>query len=540
MVGSENVAIFQLNGKTVVFEVSLNRHKIIYRGLTKGAPFFWICIGRDKCINQWLTISILPEKHPNMKNYLSFLIILLFLVSPLLAQDNVLKKLDSKADFYGDIARQIWANPELGYLETNSSALLQKTLLDAGFKVVAGVAEIPTAFVAEYGSGKPVVGIMAEFDALPGVSQAAVPFKSPVVEGGAGHACGHHLFGAASVASGIAVMEWMKENKIQGTLRVYGTPAEEGGGGKVYMARAGLVKDVDVMMHWHPGSQNAAGATSSLANISTKFRFYGEASHAAAAPERGKSSLDAVEAMNFMVNLMREHVPMETRMHYVITKGGEAPNVVPAFAESYHYVRHPNALVVQEIFARMVKAAEGAALGTQTRMEYEVINGVYNLLPNETLARIMHKNLEKIGGVSYTPEEKKFAEDIIKTFPAGVKSTPDDATKIAPFIVSEEGGGGSTDVGDISWLVPTVGMSAATWVPGTSAHTWQAVAAGGMSIGQKGMMVAAKTLTLTAMDVFNDPTVAAKALEELNKRRGEGFAYKALVGDRKAPLDYRK
>lgn len=457
-----------------------------------------------------------------------------------LGQDEVLKKLDSKADFYWDIAGQIWANPELGYLETNSSALLQKTLSDAGFKVTAGVAEIPTAFVAEYGSGKPVIGIMAEFDALPGVSQEAVPFRKPVVEGGSGHACGHHLFGAASVASGIAVMDWMKENKIQGTLRVYGTPAEEGGGGKVYMARAGLIKDVDAMLHWHPGAQNAAGATSSLANISTKFRFYGEASHAAAAPERGKSALDAVEAMNFMVNLMREHVPMETRMHYVITRGGEAPNVVPAFAESYHYVRHPDANVVKEIFERMVKTAEGAALGTQTRMEYEVINGVYNLLPNETLARIMHKNLEKIGGVNYTPEERKFAEDIIKTYPSGVKATPDDATKIVPFVVSEEGGGGSTDVGDISWLVPTVGLSTATWVPGTSAHTWQAVAAGGMSIGQKGMMVAAKTLTLTAMDIFKDPSVTGKALEELNKRRGADFEYKALVGDRKAPLDYRK
>jgi aminobenzoyl-glutamate utilization protein B len=250
--------------------------------------------------------------------------------------------------------------------------------------------------------------------------------------------------------------------------------------------------------------------------------------------------LDAVEAMNFMVNLMREHVPMQTRMHYVITRGGEAPNVVPAFAESYHYVRHPDALVVQQIFDRMVKAAEGAALGTQTRMEYEVINGVYNLLPNETLARIMHKNLEKIGGVTYSPEEKKFAEEIIKTYPAGVKASPEDATKIAPFVVSEEGGGGSTDVGDISWLVPTVGLGTATWVPGTSAHTWQAVAAGGMSIGQKGMMVAAKTLTLTAMDIFNNPSVTGQALQELNTRRGEGFSYNALVGNRTAPLDYRK
>jgi aminobenzoyl-glutamate utilization protein B len=474
-----------------------------------------------------------------MNKCLSFLLLFLSF-SPLFGQDEVLKKLDSKADFYGDIARQIWANPELGYLETNSSTLLQKALADAGFKVTAGVADIPTAFVAEYGSGKPVIGIMAEFDALPGVSQKAVPFRDPVVEGGAGHACGHHLFGTASVAAGISVMEWMKENKIQGTLRVYGTPAEEGGAGKVYMARAGLFEDVNAMLHWHPGNQNDAGATSSLANKSAKFRFYGEASHAAVAPERGKSALDGVEAMNYMANLLREHVPQETRIHYVITRGGEAPNVVPAFAEVFYYVRNPEVENVKSIFEKIVNAAEGAAMGTQTKMEYEVIHGLYNLLPNETLARIMQKNLERVGGVNYTPEEKKFAEDIIKTYPAGVIASPEDASKIVPFIVNTKGDGGSTDVGDVSWLVPTAGLNTATWVPGTSPHTWQAVAAGGMSIGQKGMMVAAKTLTLTAMDIFKNPSVTTAALDELKKRRGEDFVYEALIGDRNPPLDYRK
>jgi aminobenzoyl-glutamate utilization protein B len=474
-----------------------------------------------------------------MKNIYLILVFLIIAI-PSFAQEEVLKKLDSKADFYGDLAMKIWSNPELGYLETESSALLQQTLKDAGFVVKAGVAGVPTAFVAEYGSGKPVIGIMAEFDALPGVSQKAVPFRDPVIEGGAGHACGHHLFGTASTAAGITVMEWMKDNNIKGTLRVYGTPAEEGGGGKVYMAKAGLMDDVDAMLHWHPGSDNEAGATSSLANISTKFRFYGVASHAAAAPERGKSALDGVEAMNYMVNLMREHVPMETRMHYVITRGGEAPNVVPAFAESYHYVRHPDARVVKEIFQRMIKTAEGAALGTQTRMEYEIINGVYNLLPNETLSQIMFKNLTKVGGVNYTVDEKKFAEEIIKTFPEGVIASPADAAIITPFEVNEKGAGGSTDVGDVSWLVPTAGLGTATWVPGTSAHTWQAVAAGGTSIGKKGMMVAAKTLTLTAMDIFKDPSVTVKAKAELDRRRGAGFKYEALTGDRKPPLDYRK
>ncbi len=469
-------------------------------------------------------------------------IILFFLFIPFLAfsQGNVLKKLDDKANFYTDIAMQLWNNPELGYLENESSALLQQTLADAGFQVEAGVADIPTAFVAEYGSGSPIIGIMAEFDALPGVSQKAVPYREPVIEGGSGHACGHHLFGAASVASAISAKEWLEENGIQGTIRLYGTPAEEGGGGKVYMAKSGIMDDVDAMLHWHPGSGNGASAASSLANISTKFRFYGEASHAAAAPERGRSALDGVEAMNFMVNMLREHVPQETRMHYVITSGGEAPNVVPAFAESYHYVRHPDARKVKEIFDRMVEIAEAAAKGTNTEMEYEIINGVYNILPNETLSKFMHANLETVGGLEYTPEERKFAEEIISTYPPGVIVSPDDAKEIEPFRVIEKGTGGSTDVGDVSWLVPTAGLRVATWVPGTSAHTWQAVAAGGMSIGAKGMMVAAKTMSLTAIDLFQNPEAVAQAKEELNRRRGADFKYQALTGDREPPLDYRK
>lgn len=457
----------------------------------------------------------------------------------LFAQENeIIQKLDKRADFYGSIADQIWSNPELGYLETESSALLQKTLSDAGFSIKAGVADIPTAFVAEFGSGKPVIAILAEFDALPGVSQKAVPFKDPVVEGGPGHACGHHLFGAASVAAGISAKEWLESSGTAGTIRVYGTPAEEGGAGKVYMARAGLLDDVDAVLHWHPSSSNDASASSSLANKSAKFRFYGEASHAAMSPERGRSALDGVESMNYMVNMMREHVPQETRMHYVITSGGEAPNVVPAYAEVFYYVRNPDVAQVKTIFERVVKAAEGAAIGTNTEMKYEVIHGLYNLLPNETLGRMMYDNLVKVGGVEYDAEEKKFAEEIMKTY--NMKVTPEDAAIIDPFKVVEKGTGGSTDVGDVSWLVPTAGMGAATWVPGTSAHTWQAVAAGGTSIGKKGMMVAAKTIALTAVDIFKNPSVTKKALEELNRRRGDDFKYEALTGDREPPLDYRK
>ncbi|GAB5525623.1 MAG: M20 family metallopeptidase [Roseivirga sp.] len=469
------------------------------------------------------------------------LLALLLLATSLNAQKkekDVLNKLDAKKDEYAAIAKQIWSNPELGYLEENSSALLQKTLKDAGFSIRAGVADIPTAFVAEYGSGAPVIAILAEFDALPGVSQKAVPYKDAVEDGGAGHACGHHLFGTASTAAGISVKDWLAATGKQGTVRVYGTPAEEGGAGKVYMARAGLLDDVDAVLHWHPGSRNAAGATSSLANKSAKFRFYGEASHAAASPERGRSALDGVEAMNHMVNLLREHVPQETRIHYVITRGGEAPNVVPAFAEAFYYVRNPDVANVKAIFEKVVKAAEGAALGTNTEMKYEVIHGLYNVLPNETLARIMHKNLLKIGGVEYSAADTEFAKKILDTYSIDVSL--EDAQKIDEFVVREKGTGGSTDVGDVSWLVPTAGMSAATWVPGTSAHTWQAVAAGGTDIGINGMMVAAKTLTLTAIDIFNDPSVTEKAKSELIRRQGKNFVYEALVGDRNPPLDYRK
>jgi len=278
--------------------------------------------------------------------------------------------IQAKYDDYKNIAMQIWDFAELGYKEVKSSALHQKTLQDNGFTVQAGVADIPTAFVATYGSGKPVIGILAEFDALPGLAQQAVPEKKTIEGKPAGHACGHHLFGTASVAAGIEIKKLIEEKKISGTIKVYGCPAEEGGSGKVYMVRAGLFNDVDVVIHWHPGADNSVTMTSALANKSAKFRFHGLSAHAAAAPERGRSALDAVEALDYMVNMMREHVPQETRIHYVITNGGKAPNVVPDFAEVYYYVRHPKREDVVSIFDRVVKAADGAAMGTGTTVDY--------------------------------------------------------------------------------------------------------------------------------------------------------------------------
>lgn len=459
---------------------------------------------------------------------------------PTLSNDEqeLLSSLDAQYEKYSGIAQQIWNYAELGYQEEQSSILLQKTLSDAGFSVESKVANIPTAFVASYGSGEPVVALLAEFDALPGLSQTAAPQREIKEEGKGGHACGHHLFGTGSVAAAIAVKAWMEKTNTTGTVRLYGTPAEEGGAGKVYMVRAGLFDDVDVVLHWHPGSENSANARSSLSNKSAKFRFYGNAAHAAAAPEKGRSALDGVEAMDMMVNMMREHVPSESRIHYVITRGGEAPNIVPEFAEVFYYVRHPEMQTVRDLFERVVKAAEGAALGTGTRMEYEVIHGAYNLLPNETLSETMYENLEAVGGVRYDAEEKAFAEQIRTTYDAS-EAPLASANEVQPYTVSTQGTGGSTDVGDVSWAAPTAGMSAATWVPGTYAHSWQAVAAGGTSIGAKGMMVAAKTLSLTALDVFKHPALAEEARKELVKKRGEDFTYKALLGDREPPLDYR-
>lgn len=452
-------------------------------------------------------------------------------------KQELIKAIDARTDQYATAAKQIWTYAEVGFQENQSSALLQQMLTTAGFTVQNNVAGMPTAFTATFGSGKPVIGILGEYDALPGVAQMDVPEHKPIAGQVAGHACGHHLFGVASAAAAIAVKDWLTANKRGGTIRFYGTPAEEGGSGKVYMVREGLFSDVDVVLNWHPGASNGAGYGSSLANKTGKFRFYGQASHAAAAPERGRSALDAVEAMDVMVNMLREHVPQETRIHYVITRGGEAPNVVPAFAEVYYYVRNPRRDNVKSIWERIERAAQGAALGTDTRMEVEITGGVHELLGNETLAKVMDTNLRLVGGYTYTAEEKEFATKIQKTFTNEVPSL-ESTNIIQPLRVTD--GSASTDVGDVSWAVPTVGMSAATWVPGTAAHSWQAVAAGGTSIGTKGMMIAAKTMALAATDLYSNPATIEEAKKEFLKKRGENFKYEALIGDRKPALDYRK
>jgi aminobenzoyl-glutamate utilization protein B len=455
-------------------------------------------------------------------------------------QAKLMKSVDLYAARMSEVALKIWSAPELGYQETKTSAILQDELRKAGFKIEAGVAGIPTAFVARAGtSDGPVIAILAEIDALPGMSQAAVPERKPIPDQIAGHACGHHLFGSGSVAAAIAVKNWLQETGMKGQIRVYGTPAEEGGGGKVYMVRAGLFKDVDVTLYWHPSDANNASQDRNLANTSVKFRFHGQASHAAVAPDRGRSALDAVEAMNFMVNYLREHVPQDVRIHYVITNGGAAPNIVPEFAESYYYVRHPDPRVVAEVFERVKKAAEGAALGTGTTFDYEVINGVYSVLPNDVLGRVMDANLRRVGPAAWTTEEMTFAEKLQKTLPGKNLPTLASAKEVRKYQFNGQKYS-STDSGDVSWVTPLATLSTATWIPGTAAHTWQATAAGGTSIGLKGTVVAAKTLALTVAQLYSSPDLIQAAKGEFDQSRGPGFVYKPLIGDRQPPLDYRK
>ncbi|QIB67674.1 amidohydrolase [Kineobactrum salinum] len=453
-------------------------------------------------------------------------------------ETGMLDYLEREQARFAGIADAIWEQAELGYLETESSGLLQETLAAEGFAIEAGVAGLPTAFVASYGSGEPVIGLLAEFDALPGISQTAAPHREEDPDKHSAHACGHHLFGAGSTAAAIAVRHWMEDNGIEGTLRLYGTPAEEGGSGKVYMVRAGLFADVDAVLVWHPSDRNAANPATTLANKSAKFRFRGISSHAAVAPERGRSALDGVEAMNLMANMMREHMPQESRMHYVITSGGSAPNVVPDFAEVFYYLRHPQASELEQLWERLVATAEGAAQGTGTEMDFEVIHGNHSVLPNETLAQAMYANLNQVGGVEYDIEDLAYARELAKSLQGNADDLAAAAARIEPMELEQ--GMGSTDVGDVSWQVPTTELRAATWVPGTAPHTWQAVAAGGTAIGSKGMMVAAKSMALTAADLFQDPELVRAAQREFLQRRGEDFEYRALLGDREPPLDYRR
>jgi aminobenzoyl-glutamate utilization protein B len=486
-----------------------------------------------------------PAQHPRLTA--GFLVVCFLCVLPVLqaqsrgASHQELEKLvDENSANWKQISKQIWEFAELGYHENRSSALLQSQLKAAGFAVQSGVADEPTAFIASYGEGKPVIAILGEFDALPGLSQQAVPERAPVTAGGSGHGCGHNLLGSGAALAAISVKQFMEANHITGTLRYYGTPAEEGGSGKVYMVRAGLFKDVDVVLHWHPGDRNAVIDGGQLAVTSAKFTFHGVAAHAAMAPDRGRSALDAVMLMGNGIEFMREHVPSNTRMHYIITKGGVAPNVVPDLAQLDLMARNPSNSVLQGIWERILDVAKGAALMTGTTVEVNDVGGDANIIGNDALAPIVQKNLEELGGYTMTETEKKFAEELQKTLPVDSVPNLDQTNTIEPLRKPDPNEpAASTDVGDVSWAVPTIGFTTATFVPGVAAHTWQAAASAGMSIGQDGMVVASKTLAFTAIDLFSSPQLVEAAKADFAKQLA-GKSYHSSIPDGQKPLiDYR-
>lgn len=447
--------------------------------------------------------------------------------------------LDESFASYDKLQKQIWSLSELGFQESRSAQLLTDHLREAGFSIETGVADMPTAFVARYGHGKPVIGILAEYDALPGLSQDTVPYRKPLVTCGPGHGCGHNVFGVGSTAGAVAVSKWLQQSGHEGTVIVYGTPAEEGGGGKVYMVREHIFDEADIVFDWHPGSSQGVSTGLGTAITMVDFRFYGKSAHAAGNPWKGRSALDGVEALDYMVNLLREHVPTSSRIHYVIANGGEAPNVVPEYARVSYYIRSPKRETLAKIQEWIFNAADAAALGTQTRVEKEIICGYYEKLPNRILQQLLQDNLELVGPPVWDERETAFARELYQT--VDQKAPLELAHQVQPLREFEkEGSGGSSDVGDVSWVVPNAGFSTATFIPGSAGHSWQNVAADGTTIGTKGAIVAGKVFALSVIELFLNPKLVAQAKEEFLNRRGPDFEYKALLGDRRPAYDYRK
>ncbi|MEX0717104.1 MAG: amidohydrolase [Planctomycetaceae bacterium] len=457
------------------------------------------------------------------------------------SQETAIEHVDAQAETIKGVNKAIWEFAELGLQEHKSSGLLIETLERAGFEVEKGVADMPTAFMASYGGGKPIIGILAEYDALPGMSQKVVSYREPVEEGANGHACGHSGFAAGSLGAALAVKEALAKHGIRGTIRLYGTPAEEQGIGKVYMARAGLFDDLDACLSWHPISRNAANMGSSKAVVSAKFTFHGTPAHASVSPESGRSALDAVELMNIGANYMREHVSEDTRIHHVITDGGRAPNVVPPVATVWYYVRGDRHADVERNFEWLEKIAEGAALMTQTKHEVRIDSDVHEYVPNLPLAERIVANMQALGPPTWTEEEVAFArrlqeplrEQFGTSFPQAL------ATGVTPVEPNPPADKGSTDVGDVSHRVPTGSLGTVCRVYKSPGHSWQNVAVIGSSIGEKGILFASKSLAATALDLFEQPRVLAEVKADWRQRM-KGRDYVTLIPEgQKAPRSIR-
>jgi len=445
------------------------------------------------------------------------------------SEKTALAEIDRRAEELREVNKAIWNFAEVGLQEHRSSALLVEKLRQGGFEVKTGVSDMPTAFVASYGSGKPVIGILAEYDALPGLSQKVSPTRDPVKEGAPGHACGHSGLGTGALGAVLAVKAAMEKHNLPGTIRLYGTPAEETLIGKVYMLLDGQFDDLDLCLHWHPADKNGVWAGSSKAAVSVKFTFKGTAAHAAGSPDRGRSALDAVELMNVGVNYLREHVKADARLHYVITDGGGAPNVVPASATVWYYIRADRHQDVEEYFGWVQDIARGAALMTRTSMSLHVDTDCHELIPNDELSEVIFTALKRVGPPQFTTEEKELArrlqaplvEEFGNRFPVPLN---EDLVPLSTVETSR----GSTDVGDVSWYVPTSGLRTACFPAGSPGHSWQNVAGIGSTIGEKGIDVAARVLALAALDLLENPERVSAASAEW-KERMKGREYKTLI-----------
>ena len=444
--------------------------------------------------------------------------------------------IDRHAAELARLSDQVWAYAETALLETKSAEAIASFAEAQGFRVRRGVADMPTAFIAEYGQGAPVIAVLGEYDALPGISQKAEPVKAALEAGGPGHGCGHNLLGVAALGAALAIKEQMVAGKIAGTIRYYGTPAEEAVGGKLYMLRAGLFKDVDVVVSWHPDDETNAETKSSQAIVDFIVEFHGRTAHAAVDPWNGRSAVDGLEIFTHSINYLREHVKPTVRIHYSIVNGGDVPNVVPDYAKLWCWVRDSDRAGVEDVMARVRKIAAGAALAADVESTLTVQGGSYNMLVNMKGQRLVFDNLQWLGPPRFTAEEQQFAREIQKA--TGTEQAGLDET-IVPFL--EKPGppdGGSTDVGDVSWNVPTLQLTVTTAPKKAPWHAWPVVACGGMSIGHKGMNYAAKALAAAMIDLFSDPAKRAEIKKEFAEKVA-GKPYQSYLPDGPPPIPRR-
>ncbi len=448
-------------------------------------------------------------------------------------KDEAIRLVDSQKDRLIEISDRIWDYAETALKETRSSKELINYTKQCGFDIKEGVAGMPTAFIAEYGSGKPVIAVLGEYDALPGLSQKASAKKEPLIEGAPGHGCGHNLLGVASIGTAVAVKDLIAAGKLKGTIRYYGAPAEEAIGGKVYMTRDGFFNDVDVVLAWHPASQTQADTGQSLCMVDIQVEYFGKTAHGAADPWNGRSALDGVELFTHGLNMMREHVPPSVRMHYVIKNGGNVPNVVPDYAMVWCYIRDKDHDGVNELLKWVRKIADGAGLMAEVDVKFTINTGYYERIVNIEGVKLLHENLVRLGAIKYTKEELAFAEQLLKAI--GVKDKKLDGTVQMYELPPPPPTKGSSDIGDVSWITPLIHLRAVTHPEGVPGHSWGIVACGKHSIGYKGMLYAAKAMALTAIDLFQDEDARERIRKEFEEST-KNSDYKPYIPDGPPPI----